>query len=995
MVSSFFIYALLASASFVSSRPLSRTRSALIAKRQAQIFALKDYADFQISTGVAGDALARAEAVFKTPLDGVDLATVSDEDLDNLNTMRGAASKFETTDFNPAIKAATGEEADALQRGKIANKVLKNLGSVMVASIKEAKAKAAGEDPSEFTAKITEETTKMNKNAATDKADAGKALATPLKTGVQRIRSVKFARMANKHNSIKRQALMPLRDYEDFQISTGTAGDALARAEAVFKTPFNDIDLATVSDEDLKNLNTMRGTASKFETTDFNPAIKAATGEEAAALQRGKIANKVLKNLGSVMVASIKEAKAKAAGEDASGFTATIEEETKKMNKNAETDKADAGKALATVCTLKVNLYGSLAATGKGHMTPQALLMGFEGSDPETIDTGTINSRYDGILQNKSLNLGGVRRIKYDMNRDMLWRWDQVLKTHPNGMRFSVFGEEGELLATNEYFSVGGGFVVNEKTKVDENLFYKGVYKHKVEPARLSQTHGQDLPSTIDTPGPSITSEELLSSSQSQPPYLFHNGASLLEMSRKHNKTIAQLVYDNELHYLTPVEIRKKILKIWATMDECIRNGVSSVETELPGRLRLRRRAPMLYKRLMRGFYPGLSAGINGPAIGGPSISPVLASPIVETGGFGEDIIDSANRPSHPNRFDFNDGEANEPDDSGVFGKAATRRPARVVGSFHHAILPMPTRKAVFPAMDFLSCYAIAVNEVNAAGGRIVTSPTNGASGVIPAVLKYIVEFISEDPEKDIATFLLTAGAIGMLFKRGSTISAAEASPEVITQAAEIGIEHNLGLTCDPIDGLVQVPCIERNSLGAVKAVTAAQLALASDGVHSVTLDEAIEAMRLTAQDMSVKYKETSLSQFAMPLCGSSSASVGGFAKKPIQRKIVVCGDGGCGKTSLLNVFTRGFFTQVYEPTVFENYVQDVKVDDQLVELSLWDTAGQEDFDRLRSLSYADTHLIMLCFSVDNPISLENVESKWIEEVLEVSIVLLPLALRV
>ncbi|ELU43589.1 hypothetical protein AG1IA_02406 [Rhizoctonia solani AG-1 IA] len=349
MVSSFFIYALLASASFVSSRPLSRTRSALIAKRQAQIFALKDYADFQISTGVAGDALARAEAVFKTPLDGVDLATVSDEDLDNLNTMRGAASKFETTDFNPAIKAATGEEADALQRGKIANKVLKNLGSVMVASIKEAKAKAAGEDPSEFTAKITEETTKMNKNAATDKADAGKALATPLKTGVQRIRSVKFARMANKHNSIKRQALMPLRDYEDFQISTGTAGDALARAEAVFKTPFNDIDLATVSDEDLKNLNTMRGTASKFETTDFNPAIKAATGEEAAALQRGKIANKVLKNLGSVMVASIKEAKAKAAGEDASGFTATIEEETKKMNKNAETDKADAGKALATV----------------------------------------------------------------------------------------------------------------------------------------------------------------------------------------------------------------------------------------------------------------------------------------------------------------------------------------------------------------------------------------------------------------------------------------------------------------------------------------------------------------------------------------------------------------------------------------------------------------------------------------------------------------------
>ncbi|KAG9117686.1 hypothetical protein FRC07_007360, partial [Ceratobasidium sp. 392] len=520
--------------------------------------------------------------------------------------------------------------------------------------------------------------------------------------------------------------------------------------------------------------------------------------------------------------------------------------------------------------TLKVTLYGSLAATGKGHMTPQALLMGFEGSDPESIDTGAINSRYDAILQNKTLNLGGVRRIKYDMDKvgDMLWRWDQVLKTHPNGMRFSAFGEDGELLATNEYFSVGGGFVVNEKTKVDENLFYKGVHKSKVDPARLSQTHGQDAPAlSAPTEGTSDPDELGLGSfpSQSQPPYLFHNGASLLAMSRKHNKTIAQLVYDNELHYLKPVEIRQKILKIWTVMDECIRTGVSSVEPELPGRLRLRRRAPMLYKRLMRGFYPALYSGINNPAIGGPA-APMLSSPITETGGFGEDAAPS-DRPSHPHRF-----EANEPDDSGAFGKAATRRPARVVGSFEHAILPMPSRKTLFPAMDFLSCYAIAVNEVNAAGGRIVTSPTNGASGVIPAVLKYIVEFISEDPEKDVATFLLTAAAIGMLFKRGSTISAAEggcqaevgvacsmaaagfaacmgASPEIITQAAEIGIEHNLGLTCDPIDGLVQVPCIERNSLGAVKAVTAAQLALASDGVHSVTLDEAIEAMRLTAQD--------------------------------------------------------------------------------------------------------------------------------------------------
>jgi len=188
--------------------------------------------------------------------------------------------------------------------------------------------------------------------------------------------------------------------------------------------------------------------------------------------------------------------------------------------------------------------------------------------------------------------------------------------------------------------------------------------------------------------------------------------------------------------------------------------------------------------------------------------------------------------------------------------------------------------------MDFLACYATAVNEVNASGGRIVTSPTNGAAGVIPAVLKYLVEFISDDHEKTILTFLLTASAIGMLFKRGATISAAEGgcqaevgvacsmaaagytacmggSPQTILQAAEIAIEHNLGLTCDPIDGLVQVPCIERNSLGAVKAVSAGQLAMASGGIYSVTFDEALEAMRLTAQDMSSKYKETSLSGLA------------------------------------------------------------------------------------------------------------------------------------
>ncbi|KIK81296.1 hypothetical protein PAXRUDRAFT_35913 [Paxillus rubicundulus Ve08.2h10] len=496
---------------------------------------------------------------------------------------------------------------------------------------------------------------------------------------------------------------------------------------------------------------------------------------------------------------------------------------------------------LDRVHTIKIALYGSLAATGEHH-TPQAILLGLEGSDPETIDCGTIPSRYQAILANKSLHLGGNRRINFDMDRDMLWRWDQVLKTHPNGMRFSCFDKQGDLLATNEYFSVGGGFVVNEKTQVDENLFYKGVDKNAVHGARLHQTHN-------------------IEGDPDHPPYPFESGNSLLALTTKHNLTIAQVVHDNERYFgLSEEEIRDKLMRIWAVMDDCIRTGVTTTEKTLPGRLGLQRRAPMLYRRLMRGFYPGI--GMPAVQLIGPGTIP---TPV--------DALDAPEGMEVPTPLE---------EEQGMLATKRARSP-RVTGSFDHAVLPMPPRRTMIPAVDFLSCYAIAVNEVNAAGGRIVTSPTNGAAGVIPAVLKYITEFVSDDPEKSVKTFLLTAAAVGMLFKRGSTISAAEggcqaevgvacsmasagfaacmgASPETVLQAAEIGIEHNLGLTCDPIDGLVQVPCIERNSLGAVKAITAAQLSMASHGVYRVTLDEAIEAMRLTAADMSVKYKETSLS---------------------------------------------------------------------------------------------------------------------------------------
>ncbi|KAF5369230.1 hypothetical protein D9757_010038 [Collybiopsis confluens] len=541
---------------------------------------------------------------------------------------------------------------------------------------------------------------------------------------------------------------------------------------------------------------------------------------------------------------------------------------------------------LEKVATVKITLYGSLAATGKGHHTPQAILLGLEGSDPETIIPTTIESRYQNILNNKTISLGGQYLIKYDMDKDMLWRWDQVLPTHPNGMRFSAFDGDGTLLATNEYYSVGGGFVVNEKTKVDENLFYKGVDKSAVPPARLHQSHSltepayfspsiadsASAPETSDTDSPVVAQLE-----NTGPPYPFESGNSLLALTRKHNMTIAQIVYDNEKSFgYSDEDIHDKISNIWSVMDECIQTGVTSSVPTLPGRLGLRRRAPILYRRLMRGFYPGISA-----------LNANIAR--IESGDVEREALSlAAPQSTHEQRI--NTYEKNE---SGAslwrarsVNSPSAKRAARVTGAFDHPLLPEAPRKTMIPAMDFLSCYAIAVNEVNASGGRIVTSPTNGAAGVIPAVLKYIIEFISDDPEKSVMTFLLTASAIGMLFKRASTISAAEggcqaevgvacsmaaagfaacmgASPETVLQAAEIGIEHNLGLTCDPIDGLVQVPCIERNSLGAVKAITAAQLSLASDGVYSVTLDEAIEAMRLTAADMSVKYKETSLSGLA------------------------------------------------------------------------------------------------------------------------------------
>ncbi|GAA5977814.1 hypothetical protein JCM11641_006081 [Rhodosporidiobolus odoratus] len=526
---------------------------------------------------------------------------------------------------------------------------------------------------------------------------------------------------------------------------------------------------------------------------------------------------------------------------------------------------------LDKVRKLKIGLFGSLAATGKGHMTPEAVLLGLEGSDPETIETSTIASRYSAILSTNHLQLNGSHTIAYSHRKDMQWSMTP-LPTHPNGMRFSVFDEEGTLLATNEYYSVGGGFVVNERTQVDENLFYRSINKSTVDHARLDQTHGIDTALSAGSEEaillPAVGDPKALAAGEGRKPetpqFLFRDAAGLLKMTQKHNLTIAQLIWENERHRLSDAEIHDQLIKLWKVMDASIHAGVSSTEEVLPGRLQVRRRAPKLYRRLFKGFYPSLSfSGSNSL----PSPAPLSLPSTFPLSS--ESSSPSSTSPSLPRSSPFS-------------------RPPLVTGSFTHPLPPSPKTRATFPGIDWLSVYAIAVNETNASGGRVVTAPTNGAAGVIPAVLKYLTEFISDDPDRDIKTFLLTAAAIGMLYKRGATISAAEGgcmaevgvassmaagayvaclggTPSQVLQAAEIGIEHSLGLTCDPHDGLVQVPCIERNSLGAVKAVTAAQLALAGEGGQDavVSLDDAIEAMRVTARDMHANYKETSLSGLA------------------------------------------------------------------------------------------------------------------------------------
>lgn len=414
---------------------------------------------------------------------------------------------------------------------------------------------------------------------------------------------------------------------------------------------------------------------------------------------------------------------------------------------------------LPRVHRVKVDLYGSLALTGKGHGTDLAILLGLEGETPDGIDPNQVHPKVDLIRSSHTINLFGKKKVDFQESTDLIFHYDKQLPYHPNGMRFHVFDKEGKEIKVDVFYSVGGGFIVDHAAaSADMHL---GENAHKL-------------------------------------PMPFKTAQQLLDLCKKHQFTIEQVMMENELTWRSAQEVREGLLNIWNVMKACVVRGCHQ-EGILPGGLNVRRRASGLFKSL-----------------------------------------------SDPNR---------------------KKSPAEV--------------------MEWVSLWALAVNEENAAGGRVVTAPTNGAAGVIPAVMHYYEQLIEGASEKGIITFMLTAGAMGILFKEGASISAAEmgcmgevgvacsmaaaglaaalgGTNEQIENAAEIGMEHNLGLTCDPIKGLVQIPCIERNTMGAIKAINAAMLALQGDGVHRVSLDQVIATMRQTGHDMHSIYKETSLGGLAV-----------------------------------------------------------------------------------------------------------------------------------
>jgi L-serine dehydratase len=409
----------------------------------------------------------------------------------------------------------------------------------------------------------------------------------------------------------------------------------------------------------------------------------------------------------------------------------------------------------------RAELFGSLGATGKGHGSDKAVLLGLAGHEPDTVDVDAIPALLEAMRHERALLLAGTQRVAFDEKTDLAFHRRQSLPLHPNGMRFTSFDAAGAELASRTYYSVGGGFVLGDELAAD------GERQKAIVPDTTQLAHP------------------------------FHSGAQLLARCREQGLSIAQLVRANERvlarHGGSDGDIDRALLRIWQVMQACVQRGCRT-EGVLPGGFKVRRRAPELHRALT----------------------------------------------SNP--------------------EAALKDPLQV--------------------LDWVNLYALAVNEENAAGGRVVTAPTNGAAGIVPAVLHYYARFVPGATDSGVVDFLLTAAAIGMLYKENASISGAEVgcqgevgvacsmaagalaavlggTPEQVENAAEIGMEHHLGLTCDPVGGLVQIPCIERNAIASVQALNAARMALRGDGTHHVSLDKVIKTMRETGADMMTKYKET------------------------------------------------------------------------------------------------------------------------------------------
>ena len=420
---------------------------------------------------------------------------------------------------------------------------------------------------------------------------------------------------------------------------------------------------------------------------------------------------------------------------------------------------------LARVHRVKADLYGSLGATGKGHGSDKAVLLGLLGHEPDTVEVETIPALLKAVRDSGRLELLGVHAVDFAEKRDLMFRRRESLPLHANGMRFVAFDAAGDEVQARVYYSVGGGFVIGDAGGGE------------------SAAEGSNPPAIV--------------ADATVVPLPFHSGEELLAITQRESLSIAGVMRANERvlakHGGSDACIDAALLRIWQVMQDCVKRGCRNDGT-LPGGFKVRRRAGTLYRDLTR----------------------------------------------HP--------------------EAALRDPLQV--------------------LDWVNLYALAVNEENAAGGRVVTAPTNGAAGIVPAVLHYYAKFVHGATDQGVVDFLLTAAAIGLLYKENASISGAEVgcqgevgvacsmaagalcavlggTPAQVENAAEIGMEHHLGLTCDPVGGLVQIPCIERNAIASVKAINAARMALHGDGTHHVSLDKVIKTMRETGADMMTKYKET------------------------------------------------------------------------------------------------------------------------------------------